>query len=228
MVNPRRHTNLAGTLSHPSKMPGTAYGLPAQACIIGSELARIPGTTCSSCYALRNRYLFPNVKASLARRLASITHPDWVEAIIDLLETAHAGGELPPYHRWHDSGDLQSRDHLAKICAVARATPWLRHWLPTREAKIVCDFVRDGGTIPSNLVIRLSAAMVDGLPPKAWPLTSTVHSHSFGRLIMVEGQPTTSAAPVGYICPAPQQLNKCGACRACWSAEVANVSYHQH
>lgn len=216
-MNARQAKAIAGTLGYPSKMPGTSYGIPAQACLTGAKLAKVPGSTCASCYALeRGNYQFANVKASQARRLEGISSPDWVEAMAYLLKAAHLGSPakaLPPFHRWHDSGDLQSRDHLAKICAVARATPWLRHWLPTREAKIVRDFVRDGGTIPNNLVIRLSATMVDGLPPKAWPLTSTVHSE---------------AAPIGHLCPAPQQGNKCGSCRACWSSEVTNVSYHQH
>lgn len=217
-MNARQAKAIAGTLGYPSKMPGISYGIPAKACLTGARLALIPGSTCSNCYALeRGNYRYSSVKIAQARRLAGISHPDWVEAMVYSLtrshERGHKGRKLPPFHRWHDSGDLQSRDHLAKICAVARATPWLRHWLPTREAKIVRDFVRDGGTVPSNLVIRLSATMVDGLPPKAWPLTSTVHHE---------------AAPVGHLCPAPQQGNKCGSCRACWSPEVANVSYHQH
>jgi hypothetical protein len=200
--------------------------------LTGAKLAKVPGSTCASCYALRGNYRFSGVKLAQARRLASISSPDWVEAMVYLLEAAHAGGKLPPFHRWHDSGDLQSRDHLAKICAVARATPWLRHWLPTREAKIVRDFVRDGGTIPDNLVIRLSATMVDGLPPKAWPLTSTVHSDkltlrasTWGAIVTRDAEP---AAPVGHICPAPQQGNKCQSCRACWLPEVTNISYCQH
>ncbi len=217
-MNGRQAKAIAGTLGYPSKMPGTSYGIPAQACKTGAKLALVEGSTCASCYALgRGNYRYSSVKTAQARRLAGISHPNWIEAMVYQLIRTHASGHkgkmLPPFHRWHDSGDLQSRDHLAKICAVARATPRLRHWLPTREAKIVRGFVRDGGTIPDNLVIRLSATMVDGLPPKAWPLTSTVHH---------------GAAPIGHACPAPQQGNKCGSCRACWSPEVTNVSYHQH
>lgn len=204
---------IAGSIGYPSKMPGTSYGIPAQACATGSKLAKIEGSTCSSCYAMKGNYIYPSVKIAQANRLAGIASDHWVEAITTLLIAAHAKGDLPPYHRWHDSGDLQSREHLAKICAVARATPYLQHWLPTREAKIVKDFIRDGGTIPTNLVIRLSATMIDGNAPKAYPQTSTVHS---------------TTTPAGHLCPAPAQANKCGDCRACWSADVANVSYHVH
>jgi hypothetical protein len=215
---------ICGTLGYPSKMPGTAYGLPAQACKTGSVLARIKGSVCHDCYALKGNYVFRDVKKSQAKRLVSITDPRWVEAQVALLTKAHNGGKggrrkgkaLSLHHRWHDSGDIQSRDHLAKICAVARATPWLQHWLPTKEGKIVKDFLRDGGEIPDNLTIRLSGTMVDGAAPKALPLTSTVHANGSEP---IEGS---------HRCPAPLQGNKCGECRACWSADVANVSYHLH
>lgn len=207
------------TLGYPSKMPGTSYGISAERCITGAKLAQIPGSICASCYALRGNYRYDHVRRAHETRLAAVSSPAWVADMVALLTAAHAKGRhrgrpLAPYHRWHDSGDLQSREHLAKICAIARATPWLRHWLPTKEGKLLRDFIRDGGTIPDNLVIRLSATMIDGAPPKAWPLTSTVHNA--GR------------TPVGHVCPAPTQGNQCGECRACWNADVANVSYHKH
>ncbi len=205
---------IAGTIGYPSKMPGTSYGIPAAQCITGTKLRAIEGSTCAKCYAFeRGNYRFASTKLSQQKRANGIASLEWVAAMVRLLEAAHKGGKLPPFHRWHDSGDLQSRDHLAKICAVARATPWLQHWLPTREAKIVRDFERDGCTIPSNLTIRLSATMVDGPAPKAWPLTSTVHNETAG---------------IGHRCPAPQQGNECGQCRACWNKEVPNVTYHVH
>lgn len=226
MLTIKAAENIAGTLGFPSKMPGTSYGLPAAACITGRILATVEGSTCSKCYAFeRGNYQYSSVKKAQAKRLAGIDHPQWVEAMVALLVARHGFGlprkarkarramrKLARFHRWHDAGDLQSRDHLAKICAVARATPWLRHWLPTREGKIVRDFVRDGGVIPANLRIRLSATMVDGPAPHAWPFTSTVHAASAGE---------------GHSCPAPLQGNQCGACRACWG-DVANVSYHVH
>jgi len=213
MMTIKAAREIAGTIGYPSKMPGTSYGIPAQACITGSKLATVAGSTCSKCYALRGNYIFRDVKKAQATRLAGIENLLWVEAMVRLLNAAHAKGDLPPFHRWHDSGDLQSREHLAKICAVARATPGLRHWLPTREAKLVRDFVRDGGSIPENLTIRLSATMIDGSAPTAWPTTSTVHDSSAG---------------LGWRCPAAAQGNKCADCRVCWDAGVANVSYHVH
>lgn len=193
-----------GGVSDPSKMPGKAYGLPAQACNVGSILHLIKGSTCEKCYALdRGMYVMPNVKKAQARRLAAISKPDWVR------QMAIAIGK-GPYFRWHDSGDIQNEKHLNDIVEVAKLTPHVQHWLPTREAALVSKLKE----IPDNLTIRVSAAMVDGPAPKRFSNTSTVHN----KLIPINS----------YICPAPQQGNKCGDCRACWDSAVPNVSYHQH
>jgi hypothetical protein len=212
---------IAGSIGYPSKMPGTSYGLPAQQCITGRKLAKFAGSVCSSCYAFeRGNYQYSSVKKAQAKRLSGITHPLWEDAMVTLLTHDHERGRNPKthqrmskHHRWHDSGDLQSVDHLARLCAIARRLPWLKFWLPTREGMMLRSFERGGGTIPGNLVIRLSATMVDGPAPKAWPQTSTVHK---------------IAATVGHGCPAPLQGNKCGCCRAGWDATIANVSYHLH
>ena len=89
---------ITGGLSAPSKMPGPAYNLPAQACITGSKLVKIPGSVCHGCYALKGRYRFKNVKDALSRRLASIMDPRWIEAMVVLIDKE-------PFFRWHDSGD---------------------------------------------------------------------------------------------------------------------------
>jgi len=208
---------IAGSIGYPSKMPGTSYGISAKACITGAKLNLVAGSTCHGCYALKANYLYKSVQQAHEKRLSGISHDGWVDAMVTLLKAAHkprtVGLKLSPHHRWHDSGDLQSETHLQKICDVASATPELQHWLPTREAGILSRFIENGGIVPSNLTIRVSATMVDGNATKAWPVTSTVHH--------------TKAAQ-GHVCPAPTQENKCGDCRACWNRDVGNVSYHKH
>ena len=210
---------IAGPLGYPSKMPGTSYGISAHACITGAKLAQVPGSTCHGCYALKANYQYPSVAMAHAQRLAGITHPSWTIAMVTQLLVAHKRGTgrngpiKRGWHRWHDSGDLQSVDHLTKICAVAALTPRIRHWLPTRELVIVKAYVAKGGIVPSNLVIRVSATMVDGNATAAWPTTSGVHSHEPAK---------------GFACPANTRGNVCGPCRACWKPEVAHTSYHLH
>ena len=190
---------ITGGLSAPSKMPGPSYNLPAQACITGAKLVKIPGSVCAGCYALKGRYNFRNVRLALARRLESLTHPQWVLAMTVLIK-----GE--PHFRWHDSGDLQGVAHLKNIIEVCKLTPSTMHWLPTRERKFL---PLSTDSIPKNLMIRMSSHMIDQKPVKSWPWTSTVSTGSF-------------------TCPASKQGNQCKSCRNCWSREVANVSYPKH
>ena len=191
---------ITGGLSAPSKMPGPAYNLPAPACITGSTLVDVINSVCNGCYALKGRYNFPNVKAALARRLQSLDHPLWVFAMTVLIK-----GE--PVFRWHDSGDLQSVQHLKNIFEVCNKTPETSHWLPTREAKFLK--LMDPEVLPKNLIIRMSSHMIDQAPVKFWPWTSTVSTGDF-------------------TCPASKQGNKCGSCRNCWDRNIANVSYPKH
>ena len=77
---------ITGGLSAPSKMPGPAYNLPATECKTGAKLVKIPGSVCAGCYALKGRYRFNNVRMALARRLQSLKHPQWVQAMVVLIK----------------------------------------------------------------------------------------------------------------------------------------------
>ena len=200
--------SISGPLGNPSKMPGRAYGLPAAECNVGSKLRKIPGSTCSKCYAMRGNYQFNSVLACQYKRLESISHPQWIDAMVYLIERQVSRAD--PFFRWHDSGDIQSYQHLSDIVTIARRLPWVRFWIPTRESAIVKEFTRLHA-IPGNLRIRVSAAMVDGPAPIA-AHTSTVNKTS---------------PIVGRKCPAPAQGNDCRDCRACWG-KTRNISYHVH
>jgi hypothetical protein len=204
-----------GGLSKPSKMPGYSYGLPAQACKVGSKLAQKEGSVCSGCYALKGNYTFPSVALSQSRKLAAIKRKQWVPAMVRLIAYYS-----PEVFRWHDSGDIQSAAHLRRIVQVAEALPDTKFWLPTREVRTVRAYLKRFGEFPSNLVVRMSALMVDTAPPTyAMPeamTTSTVH---------------TGEAPKGkgnIECRAYLRDGSCGSCRACWSPKVSNVSYRAH
>ena len=197
---------ITGGLSKPSKMPGFSYNLPAYKCITGVKLQAVPGSVCAGCYAMKGRYAFGNVKAAMDRRLASLTHPKWSLAMSIQINMKHKYGH--EYFRWHDSGDLQSVQHLRNIFDVCLATPAVQHWMPTREAKILKEIKIE--EIPSNLIIRMSSHMINQGPVKAWPWTSTVET---------DGQ---------HNCPSSEQGNKCLHCRACWNKNLKNVSYGKH
>ena len=194
---------ITGGLSAPSKMPGPAFNLPAWACATGAKLAKIPGTPCHGCYALKGRYNFKNVKAALNRRLEKLHDPRWIESMVTLIKDQ-------PWFRWHDSGDVQSVQHLKNIFEVCKCTPGTRHWLPTREARFLR--LMDPDVVPKNLKIVLSDHMNDQeKPPTWWPYTSGV---------------TTSHDQV--TCPASSQGNKCLDCRKCWDRGTKRVIYGKH
>ena len=191
---------IVGGLSAPGKMPCPSINLPATACITGSKLARVPGTTCHGCYALKGRYKFKNTKIAMARRLEALKDQRWVRAIVVLMKNRK-------HFRWHDSGDLQGAWHLARILEVCNQSPETSHWLPTREAKLLQYL--DPEVIPKNLIIRLSATKVNGAASKSWPWTSTVST-------------TTKT------CPASDQGGKCKDCRSCWDRDIKNITYAKH
>lgn len=197
---------ITGGLSKPSKMPEMAWGIPATRCKLGNVLAETDGSVCSVCYARKGRYSLGQVKRKLDERYRGLEHALWVPAMV-LLIRWYVGR----YFRWFDSGDIQSIDHLQNICEVARHTPDVLHWLPTQEHDLVAAF---DGDVPENLTIRLSSHMLDGDQPSSWTQTSIVHT----------GQPP----PDAHDCPALDQENYCGACRACWHRDVKLISYRRH
>ena len=193
--------HITGSLSKPSKMPGWAYGIPAKECKTGSKLRQIKNSTCEKCYAMKGCYVFKVVQEAQYKRLAATRHPLWVRAM-----AAQINSKKSKYFRWHDSGDVQDLKHLAKIFKVCKLTPDVQHWMPTREAWVKPYLAR----APKNLLIRFSMPMVDQPAAASWPHTSTV----------VSGE--------GRTCPAPDQDNACGDCRACWDPSVKNVAYGKH
>ena len=210
-MTPQLAKEITGGLSKPSKMPGFAYSIPAQECKKGSELRKIKGSVCEKCYALKGRYVFSNVKAALRRRFEGLNHPQWAEAMAFLINQAGIN-----VFRIHDSGDIQSLEHLEKIAAVCRLTPDVRHWLPTREYSIVTAYTEKHGSFPDNLTIRLSAYMVDG------PLPTGAAS----RLgVTVSG---VTSDPSKVTCPAYKQGGVCGSCRACWDKNTTTIMYPKH
>jgi hypothetical protein len=210
-MTPTLAKQITGGLSKPSKMPGYAYSIPAEECKKGSQLRKVKGSVCEKCYALKGRYVFSNVKAALRRRFEGLNHPQWAEAMAFLINQAGIN-----VFRIHDSGDLQSLEHLEKIAAVCEATPDVRHWLPTREYAIVTEYKEKHGTFPANLNIRLSAYMMDGPLP-------TGAAERLG--VTVSG---VTSDPSKVTCPAYKQGGVCGSCRACWDKNQAVVNYPKH
>ena len=190
---------ITGSLTRTSKMPGLSYSLPAWECKTGSKLRKVKNSVCASCYALKGNYTrYKAIKAAQYVRLEAIKKETWAPAMVAQIQRQK-------FFRWHDAGDIQSLQHLEKIFEVCRLTPDTKHWMPTREAWIK-DHMHKA---PANLVVRFSSPMVDQGPVKSWANTSTVSTKS-------------------RTCPAPDNNNECGSCRACWDPLVKNIEYGKH
>jgi hypothetical protein len=213
-----------GGLSRPGKMPGPAWSISAFDCKRGGKLANVPGSVCRHCYARGGRYTSAVVKAAQAERLRLAYRPEWVPSMVRLIEGR-------PVFRWFDSGDLQGKIMFARIQEVARLTPGTRHWLPTHEHGLLLasgtfgTYAQQAYTIPDNMIVRLSADMINGRPPSGWAWTSTVETADGGGTVAGVTCPASLSAAAGD----PENAT-CDAhgCRACWDRDVPNVAYRLH
>lgn len=201
--------SIVHSLAKSSKMPCHSYSISAKICITGRSLRNVLNSVCSKCYALKGRYSFPNVQNALNKRAEAFDNPLFETAMVSLI--THFKED---YFRWFDSGDLQNIAMLHKIANIAKRTPNTLHWLPTREYKIVDDYIDIYGSFPENLLVRVSSHLIDESAPKRFSHTSEVHN--------------CTASPHAHSCPAPTQNNQCNNCRACWDTNVKTISYTEH
>ena len=204
----KQATQIIGGYTVTSKMPTISYSISAKDCITGSKLRLIKNTVCSDCYALKGNYIryAKNIEPAMKRRLNSISSPNWVNAMVYIMNHQKAVINSGLF-RWHDSGDIQSFDHLDKIVQIAKQTPNIKHWLPTKESNLIQNYK---GVIPKNLIIRLSGSFIDGKAPK-YKNTSTVVSS--------KDQAT---------CKSFEQNGQCLTCVQCWDSSIKNISYLNH
>lgn len=218
-IEPRKMTRseavliVGSGLSNTSKMPSFSFNLSALDCKTGSKLVDVEGSVCDGCYALKGNYHRYKLPVKMQPKTAKISNARWVEAMTYLINN-QGNKKDKAYFRWHDSGDIQSLEHLRKIVLVCEQTPDVKHWIPTREYKIVKMYLDIHGKFPANLTVRLSAHMVDEKAPDIANLpTSTVN----------KDKPT-----IGAQCESYKQKNQCLDCRLCWDKSNANISYKYH
>jgi len=211
MLKKEAHAINAG-LTQTSKMPCKSYSLPTVACKTGFKMAKLEGSICSMCYANKGNYLqyANNIEPAQHARLDSLNDALWVDSMV-----ASIGSD--PYFRWHDAGDLQGLWHLEKIAEVAKQTPHCQHWLPTREYAMIKQYIAKHGSLPKNLIVRLSAMYVD----KAVTVPASLQGIAN---IAISNVHTTN--PMGTDCNAPNQQGRCLDCRECWTTKT--ISYKAH
>lgn len=199
-------------LSNTSKMPCKSWGIPAELCIKGSRMAKIKGSTCHKCYALKGAYSWPKVKNAYSTRLDVFNEnsEQWINNMLYTLDK-----EKNDYFRWFDSGDLQSIEMLDCIVRIAYNRPGIKFWLPTREKSFLLKYFRTHRK-PSNLTIRLSDLYID----KDDKLPKTLKQAG----ILTSG---VSQDESKVNCHSYNQHGKCLECRACWDSKN-KITYLQH
>ena len=139
-MNIKQAKEIVVSLGKPSKMPCPSYNTPASLCVTGSKLRKVKGSTCHKCYAMKGNYTRPNVKLWLEKRFNAFKHERFVEAMSIMINNY---SKKSGYFRWFDSGDLADISMLEKIVMVCHNTKKIKHWLPTREVKIVSDYLKE-------------------------------------------------------------------------------------
>ena len=111
---------------------------------------------CKGCYATTGNYNFPSVKAPRLHNKEDWQRDNWVADMVEELDNDR-------YFRWFDSGDMYHIKLAEKILEVCKATPWTRHWLPTRMHKFkkFRKVINELNKL-DNVVVRLSSDGVNG------------------------------------------------------------------
>jgi hypothetical protein len=201
-------------LSKAGKMPCRSWSLQALTTCPGSIGDK--GTlvdACKGCYATGGNYRFPNVKQPRESNQKDWKRAAWVSDMVAELDNDR-------YFRWFDSGDVYSLKLAEKILAVMKATPWVKHWLPTRMHK----FVKFHGVFAAmeslpNVVVRYSSDSVTG---------KTVAGRNTSTIIPPVDTTNRRQTIFLTVCESSTREGKCGPCRACWNQDVSVIAYPAH
>jgi len=164
---------------------------------------------CKGCYATTGNYRFANVKAPRLHNRDDWQRDEWVADMVKALDSDR-------YFRWFDSGDMYSLDLAQKMLDVMKATPHVKHWLPTRMHK----FAKFANVLAqmkelANVSVRFSSDSVTG------EYVEGLH----GSVIV----PSPDNATDGMtLCRAYANDGKCNGCRACYDKTVPVIAYPAH
>jgi hypothetical protein len=173
----------------------------------GSDGELVPA--CKGCYAVGGNYRFKNVKEARSHNKKDWQRSEWVADMIEELDSDR-------YFRWFDSGDMYSLALAEKMYEICKATPWTRHWIPTRMHKFKkFRDVIDRLNALDNVVVRLSSDGING---------EIIEEAEYSSTII----PFIDSVTVATVCNAPLQDGKCKKCRLCWDKSKKVIAYAGH
>ncbi len=196
-------------LSNTDKMPCKSWSLEAVTTCPGSKEkdgSFVPA--CDGCYARGGFYNMPNVKKPRDFNKEDWKREEWVDEMVKSIYS-----QL--WFRWLDSGDLYDRRLAYKVYQVMSATPWIKHWLPTRMYKFdkFKSILMKMNRLP-NVVVRYSSDSISG---------GVIRGKYSSTII-----PTADTPTKGAVCGAYSREGKCGDCRDCWDKSIKVIAYPAH
>lgn len=206
-------------LSKPSKMPCPTWSLEARETCPGSidPITKKSVAVCEGCYAATGFYKMPDSMRVRAANRKDWLRKEWVAEMIEAINNQKVQRKYKDkqkYFRWFDSGDVY-HPHLAdKIYEIMKATPEVKHWLPTRSYKIprIKETLEKMKQLP-NVAVRYSSDSIKG-----------EHDDIHGSVVIPDHDYKIKAVK----CEAYERDGKCGDCRACWNKEVDLIAYPAH
>ena len=144
-------------LSQPSKLECFSFALDiietgcAERCQYGKS---------ESCYVIGNRFRenSPSRKAKKARNFKLANSKDFVKILTSQIKLTKQR-----IFRWFDSGDFFSLEFFKKVMQVCKnfidkdGKSSVNFWCPTSRDDLLNQYLAEGGVIPDNVTLRLSA-----------------------------------------------------------------------
>ena len=216
--NGHEHTLLSETTA----MACPGFSLPAMVACPGM-VACGPEHICWGCYAQIGMYAQQSTINAQAARFAWTVHmiknnpQGWIDTMVEAITDTGC-----TYFRPHDSGDLWSVEYANAWYEVAKRTPHVRYWFPTRSYHLLwIDAIRRLASLP-NVVVRPSALEWNAPAPSVRGLqkgTTAVSAHKH----MADGHTMCPKTMAGHDASCASV-----GCRDCWYKASGRKAYLQH
>ncbi len=156
-----------------------------------------------NCYALKNQFLFPNVKKGMQERYEASLKDDFVDRMVFEFSKAK-----PKYFRFHSSGDFYSEEYVNKIIDIASTFPDTLFRTTTRRRDLT-SVIFELNKLP-NFIVRESLDSERPIPVMGLPFAA------LDSLDVVQNEKS-------YACP-----NDCPTCDYyCW-IDSTNMHFKEH
>ena len=182
----------------------------------------------SRCYALKNRFQYPQVQERLEWNYQKAKRRDFVDRLVDEL---YRKGILAM--RWHVSGDIFSPGYARKILEIVGRSSHTTHWLYFRSwrTKTIFPILKAISLVP-NMHAWFSCDAETGYPPEvpqdvriAWMQIEADENPEDADLVFLDHplrNGRISLPQIAKVCPVETQLGKargttCATCRICWT-----------